>query len=411
MKFILLVGDGMADHPHPALGDRTPLQAASTPNLDFLAAHGILGTAHTLLPGFPLGSDVANLSVLGYDPTRYYSGRAPLEAANIGVELAPSDVAFRANLVTILDGKMSDYSSGHITTEEAKPLIKLLGQKLGDKKVSFYLGTSYRHLVVWRSGPLDARCTPPHDISGREIAGSMPQGPRHKEIIRLMEDSKFLLEGHEVNRERRREGKPPANMIWLWGQGKKPSMPTFADRYRLGGAVISAVDLVKGIGIYAGLQVIQVPGATGYLDTNYVGKAEAALKSLKKQDFVFVHVEAPDEAGHNGDVAGKVRAIEDFDRLVVGTILQGLQGREDFRILVLPDHPTPLDMRTHADEPVPFILYQPGGRANGAAAYSEAEAKARGYHVEAGWRLMDYLILGRTPEDEAAGPGGPPAHP
>jgi len=394
MKYLLLVGDGMADHPHPELGNRTPLQAAHTPNMDYLASRGIVGTAHTLVPGLPLGSDVANLAVLGYDPRKYYSGRSPLEAANIGVELAPNDVAFRLNLVSIKDGVMADYSSGHITTEDAKPLIKMLGDKLGDKKIAFYLGTSYRHLVVWKSGPVDARCIPPHDISGKPIADQMPQGPRHAEVVRLMEDSRFLLDGHEVNRERRREGKPPANMAWLWGQGKKPQMPPMTERFYIIGGVISAVDLVKGIGIYAGLTVVPVQGATGYLDTNYVGKAEAALKVLKKSDFVFVHVEAPDEAGHNGDVSGKVRAIEDFDSKVVGTILKGLEGRKDFRILIMPDHPTPLDARTHVDEPVPFICYQPDGEISGATAYDEEQARATGRHVEEAWRLMDCLIHG-----------------
>jgi 2,3-bisphosphoglycerate-independent phosphoglycerate mutase len=398
MKYILLVGDGMSDHPQPALGNKTPLQVAKTPNMDFLAQHGLVGTAQTLVPGLPLGSDVANLAVLGYDPRQYYSGRAPLEAANIGVELSPSDVAFRLNLVTIKDNVMADYASGHITTEDAKPLIKMLGDKLGDKKVAFYLGTSYRHLVVWRSGPVDARCTPPHDISGKPITDFMPQGPRHAEVARLMEDSRFLLEGHEVNRERRREGKPPANMAWLWGQGKKPQMPTMTERFQITGGVISAVDLVKGIGIYAGLTVVPVQGATGYLDTNYVGKAEAALKVLKKNDFVFVHVEAPDEAGHNGDAAGKIQAIEDFDAKVVGTILTGLEGRRDFRLLVMPDHPTPLDTRTHVDEPVPFICYQPDGESNGAQAYDEEQARATGKHVAEAWKLMDCLIKGEWPE-------------
>jgi 2,3-bisphosphoglycerate-independent phosphoglycerate mutase len=401
MKYLLLVGDGMADHPHPALGNRTPLQAARTPNLDLLAHNGTLGTTHTLVTGLPLGSDVANLAVLGYDPRQYYSGRAPLEAANIGVELGPTDVAFRCNLVYVKDGNMADYSSGHISTEDAKPLIKMLGERLGDKRIAFYLGTSYRHLVVWRSGPAEARCTPPHDISDRPFAEHLPQGPRHAEVMRLMEDSRLLLEGHEVNRERRREGKTPANMIWLWGQGKKPRMPTLTERYRITGGVISAVDLVKGLGIYAGLSVIPVPGATGYLDTNYVGKAEAALKVLKKHDFVFVHVEAPDEAGHNGDPAAKVQAIEDFDAKVVGTILKGLEGREDFRILLLPDHPTPLDVRTHVDEPVPFVLYQPGVPGSGAAGYDEVQARAAGRHVEEAWRLMDVLLTGQWPEEKA----------
>ena len=403
MKYVLLVGDGMADHPHPNLGQRTPLQAAKTPNLDFFAQRGIFGTVHTLVPGYPLGSDVANLVLMGYDPKLYYSGRSPLEAANIGVDLGPKDVAFRCNLVSVRNGVMQDFSAGHIPTEDAKPLIKLLDQKFGTEKIKFYVGTSYRHLVVWRGGPLQARCTPPHDISGQDIAGHLPKGPGHREVVQLMQDSQLLLEGHEINRERRREGKPPANMAWLWGQGMKPKMPTLTERYQLTGSVISAVDLVKGIGIYAGLSVVNVPGATGYLDTNYVGKAEAALKVLKKHDFVFVHVEAPDECGHNGDEKGKVQAIEDFDEKVVGVIRKGLEGVRDYRLLVLPDHPTPLDVRTHVDEPVPFLIYQPGGEpAPGITGYDEFQAKVSGVHLEEGWRLMDYFITGQKPEPETS---------
>lgn len=397
MKYLLVVGDGMADHPVPELQNRTPLQAAATPNLDFLAKNGVIGLTQTLVKGLPLGSDVANLAVLGYDPRQYYSGRAPLEAANIGVDLGPSDVAFRINLVNIKNDIMQDYASGHISTEEAKPLIKMLDEKLGTPKIKFYLGTGYRHLLVWRSGPLESRCTPPHDISSQAISGHLPKGPRHAEVVRLMEDSRLLLEGHEVNRERRREGKPAANMIWIWGQGKKPHMPTMTERFHLTGGVISAVDLVKGLGIYAGLNVVPVPGATGYLDTNYLGKAETALKVLKKNDFVFVHVEAPDEAGHNGDLAGKIQAIEDFDQKIIGTLRAGLEG-QDFRMLVMPDHATPLDARTHVDEPVPFVLYQPGGPASGAAGYNEEQARLANRNVPEAWRLMDVLITGRWPE-------------
>ncbi|MCD4814346.1 cofactor-independent phosphoglycerate mutase [bacterium] len=400
MKYILLVGDGMADHPHPDLGGKTPLQAAKTPNMDFLAQKGTLGTTHTLVDGYPLGSDVANLVLMGYDPRKYFSGRAPLEAANIGVDLGPKDVAFRCNLVNIKKNIMEDFSSGHISTEDAKPLIKMLGQKLGSDKIKFYLGTSYRHLLVWRSGPLKINCTPPHDISGKEITEHMPKGTGQKDVSRLMEDSRFLLEGHEVNRERRHDGKPPANMIWLWGQGTKPNMPTMTDKYHLTGGVISAVDLIKGIGLYAGLEVIKVSGVTGYLDTNYVGKAEAALKVLKKHDFVFVHVEAPDECGHNGDVQGKVKAIEDFDVKVIGTILKGLEGRQDYKVMVMPDHPTPLDVRTHTNESVPFIIYQPGREiTHGQNGYDEEQAKATGLHIEEGWHLMDIFITGKWPEN------------
>ncbi|MBN1595491.1 cofactor-independent phosphoglycerate mutase [candidate division FCPU426 bacterium] len=405
MKYILLVGDGMADHPHPELNQQTPLQAAKTPNMDYLAANGMFGLAHTLVEGYPFGSDVANLTVMGYDPRQYYAGRAPLEAANIGVELGPRDVAFRCNLVNIQNNRMHDFSAGHIPSDDAKPLIKMLGQKLGNDRIQFYPGTSYRHLLVWKGGPLKARCVPPHDISGEEIASHLPQGPGHKDLIHLMEDSRLLLEGHEVNRERRHAGLPAANMIWLWGQGMKPVMPTITDKFHLTGSVISAVDLIKGIGLYAGLTVEKVPGVTGYLDTNYIGKAEAALKVLKKNDFVFVHVEAPDECGHNGDVAGKVRAIEDFDDKVVGIIRSGLAGRDDYKIMIMPDHATPLDVRTHTNEPVPFLIYQPGGPASGAAGFNEASARASGLEVAEGWRLMDFFITGQWPAAAGAREG------
>jgi 2,3-bisphosphoglycerate-independent phosphoglycerate mutase len=285
----------------------------------------------------------------------------------------------------------------------------MLSQKLRTDKIKFYLGTSYRHLLVWKGGPLKARCIPPHDISGKAIAEYMPKGAGHKELIQMMEDSRFLLDGHEVNRERRHEGHPPANMIWLWGQGTKPQMPTLTEKYHLTGGVISAVDLIKGIGLYAGLEVIKVPGVTGYLDTNYLGKAEAALKVLKKHDFVFVHVEAPDECGHNGDVPGKVRAIEDFDEKVVGVILQGMEGQTDFKMMILPDHPTPLDVRTHTKEAVPFIIYQPGGEASKASGYNEAAAQETGVHVPEAWKLMDIFITGKWPE--ATGPAETEAAP
>jgi 2,3-bisphosphoglycerate-independent phosphoglycerate mutase len=383
----------MADHPHPDLQGQTPLAAAHTPNMDSLAQTGTLGMVRTLVPGYPLGSDIANMSILGYNPQIYYAGRAPLEAANIGVELGAGDVAFRCNLVHVKSGKMLDFSAGHITTEEAKPLLKLLDQTFGTPKIKFYLGTSYRHLVVWKGGPLKASCTPPHDISQQEIQNFLPKGPGHKEIQHLMQDSQLVLEGHEINRNRRQEGKAPANMIWLWGQGQKPSMPRLVDTHHITGSVISAVDLVKGLGIYAGLQVIKVPGATGYLDTNYAGKVDAALQSLKKQDLVYLHVEAPDECGHNGDLKGKLQAIEDFDSKIVGPIREGLK-ETPHRILLLPDHPTPLDLRTHVDEPVPFILYdstQETGHPQ--HRYNEAAAQATGIFVQEGWTLMERLIL------------------
>lgn len=398
MKYVLIVGDGMADHPQPELNNQTPLEAASITTMDGLAKKGTVGTVHTLVDGMPYGSDIANLAVLGYNPAQYYSGRSPLEAANIGIDLGDKDVAFRCNFVTVKKEIMEDYSAGHISTEEAKLLIKMLNQKLGSDKLKFYTGTSYRHCLVWNKGPLKAKCTPPHDISGQSIKAYMPKGSGHLDLIRLMEDSQLLLSGHEINRDRRSEGKAPATMIWLWGQGTKPQMPRLSEKYNISGTVISAVDLIKGIGHYAGLNVAQVPGATGYLDTNYAGKVDAALNALKKEDFVFVHIEAPDECGHQGYHEGKIKAIEDLDRQVVKPITEGLAG-QDFRLLLMPDHPTPLELKTHTNEAVPFVLFDSTKeQVSSVKAYTEAEAKATQYHIEKGYQLFHLFLTGHLPD-------------
>ncbi|HSB32923.1 MAG TPA: cofactor-independent phosphoglycerate mutase, partial [Nitrospirota bacterium] len=336
MKYIILLGDGMADRPHAELGGKTCLQAARTPNLDQLASLGQVGMVQTVPPGFPPGSDVANLTVMGYDPRKYYSGRSPLEAASIGVKLGPDDVAFRCNLVTlrITGGKsagmhrkavMEDFSAGHISTQEARLLIEEIGNKLGSDRIRFYPGVSYRHLMVWRGGKDRMECTPPHDIQDKDVQDYLPRGEGDETITALMESSLEVLAGHPVNKKRQEAGKRAANSIWLWGQGKRPQMPTFREKYGLEGAMISAVDLTKGIGIYAGFEVVDVPGATGWLDTNYVGKAEHALWALKTKDIAYVHVEAPDEAGHTGDLKNKIKAIEDFDEFIVGNIIHGMK--------------------------------------------------------------------------------------
>ncbi len=300
MKYIILLADGMADRPVEELGNKTPLEAANTPAMDELAKKSTAGMVKTQVEGYPFGSDIGNMTILGMDPHVYYTGRAPLETANMGINLEGNQVAFRCNLVTVKNNIMVDYSSGHITTEEAKVLIKLLDKKLGGKDYSFYPGKSYRHIMVMKGGD-EVKTTPPHDISGQDITAYMPKGNKSKQLIQLMQDSVFLLDGHEVNIKRRADGKNPANMIWLWGQGKKMDLPKLKDKFGITGAVISAVDLVKGIGIIMGMDPIDVPGATGYIDTNYEGKAAYALRALKKNDFVFLHVEATDEMGHNGE--------------------------------------------------------------------------------------------------------------
>ena len=368
MKYIILLGDGMADRPHADLGGKTCLQAASTPNLDQLATLGQTGMVHTIPPGFPPGSDVANLTVMGYEPGKYYTGRSPLEAASIGVELGPDDVAFRCNLVTlrITGGKssgsgrkaiMEDFSAGHISTQEARLLIEEIESKLGSDRIRFYPGVSYRHLMIWKGGKDRIECTPPHDIQDKSIQDYLPRGDGDDIINSLMEGSIDFLQAHPVNKTRQEAGKRMANSIWLWGQGRRPNMPTFREKYGLEGAMISAVDLMKGIGIYAGFEVINVPGATGWIDTNYVGKAEHALWALKTKDIAYVHVEAPDEAGHTGDLKNKIKAIEDFDEFIVGNIIHGMKQFDEYRILALPDHPTPVGIRTHSNDPVPFVIY------------------------------------------------------
>ena len=378
MKYAVLIGDGMADFPMDEFGGKTVLQKANTPNMDYITKNGRAGLARTVPDGMPPGSDVANMSILGYDPKKYYSGRAPLEAASMGIPLNDGDVAFRCNLITITDGIIEDYSAGHITSEEAKTLIEAVDSGLGTEKVRFYPGISYRHLMVASDDVgIDAECTPPHDVIGEAKSEYMPKGKDSELLCELTDASRTILEKHPVNSERVKAGKNPANYIWLWGQGYAPSFTKFEHLYGMTGSIISAVDLLKGIGIYAGLDVIDVPGATGYLDTNYSGKAEYALESLKNHDIVFVHVEAPDEAGHMGDVDAKIQAIEDFDKLVVGRILEyALESDEDITILVMPDHPTPISIKTHTSDPVPFAIYSTTEKnADGAATFDEVSAK------------------------------------
>jgi 2,3-bisphosphoglycerate-independent phosphoglycerate mutase len=398
-KYIVLVGDGMADYPMEELGMRTPLEASRTPNMDFIARNGLLGQAKTIPDKMTPASDVANLSILGYDPKKYYSGRAPLEAANLGVELEEDDVAFRCNLITACGDKLLDYSAGHINTKEAEKLIKFLDQKLGTNKMRFFTGVSYRHLFLVKRGSElkleNLKCRAPHDISGQNMNKNLPKGENADIIIKLMQDSREILANHEINLVRLDLKENPANMIWLWGQGKKPSMPKFRDKFNLSGSVISAVDLIKGLGRILGLNVINVAGATGYYDTDYAGKAEAGIKSLEKNDFVFVHVEAPDEAGHNGDLREKLTAIERFDQLVVGPFLEYCKKSGNFRILVLPDHATPISLKTHTSDSIPFAIYGKDIQRKDFLGYSEKEAQKSELYFDNGYQLMEYFILRR----------------
>lgn len=396
-RYVLLVGDGMADYPIEALGGRTPLEAAHTPNMDRIA-QGRMGLVQTIPEGMEAGSDVANLCLLGYDPRVYHSGRSPLEAASLGVSLAPDDVAFRMNLVS-LDWRstgeivMLSHSSGDITTAESREMIPDLQAGLESPGIRIYPGVAYRHLLVWSSGPLDAQTIPPHDVLGRDMASYLDLGGANP-VPGVIRSSWPILREHPVNRRRRADGRLEANSVWLWGQGRAPQLPRFTERFGLTGGVISAVDLLRGIGIYAGFDPIFVEGATGYLDTNYRGKGEAAIKGLETRDFVLVHVEAPDEASHNGSLEEKIQAIEAFDAKVVGTVLDGLSDYPSFRVMVASDHFTPICLKTHSREPAPFAWAGPEDLAAspGKGGFTEKNAAASGIVYEAGHTLMpDFL--------------------
>jgi 2,3-bisphosphoglycerate-independent phosphoglycerate mutase len=399
VKYIILQGDGMADYPLEALGARTPLEAARTPNMDWLAQRGVFGVAHVIPKGFPPGSDVGNMSIMGYDPAVYHTGRSPLEAASMGVALGPKDIAFRCNLVTLggdgSEAYMEDFTSGHISTQEAAEIIRDLDH-LGGGGIEFFPGVSYRHLMVWRDGKEKMNTTPPHDITDQKIGSYMPQGDGADTLIQLMDASRPLLAEHPVNKKRRADGHRPATSIWLWGQGRAPALPPLAKRFGIKGGVISAVDIIHGLGVYAGLKRIDVPGITGFFDTNYKGKGEYGVRSLEDNDFVFIHVEAIDEAGHMGDVEKKIQAIEDFDEKVVGTVLKGMAHRKDWRVLLMPDHPTAIALKTHVSDPVPFVLYSAAEpRHNSGVGYNEKDALKTGIVSKRAFKLMDALIEGR----------------
>ncbi|MEL7565964.1 MAG: cofactor-independent phosphoglycerate mutase [Dehalobacterium sp.] len=403
MKYLVILGDGMADYRLAAFGNKTPLQLAYKPNIDNLIKVSEAGMVKTIPDGYPSGSDVANMSVLGYEPEIYYTGRSPIEAVSMGVDLGENDVAFRCNLVTLSpeesyqEKTMLDYSSEEITSEEAAILINDINQEIGTEEFRFYPGISYRHLLVWVNGRWEFDLTPPHDISDRVIGSYLPKGIGSDVLTRMMMKSEDILKHHLVNNKRRARGLKPATSIWLWGQGKKPAFKPFVEKFGLEGSVICGVDLIKGLGICAGFNAPHVPGATGGVHTNFLGKAEAALAELKAgKDFVYVHIEAPDEAGHQGNPEAKIKAIEKIDEEVIGTLLQGLDRmREDYRIMILPDHPTPLSLKTHTAEPVPYIIFDSNCQVSSKiTCYAEEEVSAAGNFIKSGPELMTKFIKG-----------------
>ncbi|MBN2013595.1 MAG: cofactor-independent phosphoglycerate mutase [Candidatus Altiarchaeota archaeon] len=400
MKYIVVVGDGMADRPIEELGGKTPLMVARKPNMDHIAEMGCSGLLRTLFKGMPLSSDVANLSILGYDPRKYHTGgRGPLEAASQGIRLGVQDIAFRCNLVTVEDGILRDYSGGHITTGEARELMGAVGEEFGSPEIEFYSGVSYRNILVLRSSRYseDISCKPPHDVIDREVEKNLvrPLNDSAHETAEMLNNiiikSKRVLEEHPINLMRKKEGKPMANMLWLWGAGRRLNLPKFNERFGKQGAMISAVDLLKGLGVYIGLEVINVPGATGYLDTNYEGKADAALSALKKKDLVYIHVEAPDEASHEGSLEKKIKAIEDLDSRLIGRLLNSLKDKE-FKIAVLADHATPIKERTHISDPVPFTIYSTDSSGDEVNSYDERSAAKGLFGLKEGEEFMKLLL-------------------
>lgn len=401
MKYLVMLCDGMADEPNEALGNSTPMEKANKPCMDSLAAKAEVGIVKTVAEGLKPGSDVANLSVLGYEPAVYYSGRSPLEAASIGIDLKDTDVTLRCNLVTLSDEEdyekktILDYCADDISSEEAKILIEYIQEKLGNDKFRFYRGVSYRHCLVWSNGnPHPGVLTPPHDITGKVITDYIPKGEAVDELYDLMKKSYDLLKDHPVNKARIARGKRPANSIWLWGEGTKPLLDNFSEKFGKKGSMISAVDLLKGIAICAGMNSVDVEGATGYLDTNFDGKCKAAIEEFKKgADLVYIHVEAPDECGHRGEIENKVKAIEMIDEHILAHVVEFLKDYDDFAVLVCPDHPTPLSIRTHTSTPVPYLIYDSKNEINsGVKVFCEKEARETGNYIEKGFTMMNYFL-------------------
>lgn len=399
MKYVVLLCDGCADYPVKELGNKTPLEVSKTPNMDKLAKTAVIGNVKTVADNLKPGSDVANLSVMGYDPQVCYTGRSPLEAGSIGIDMKPTDVSFRCNLVTLSDEPnyedktIIDYCAGDISTEEAKVLIDYLCEHFNNEEFQLYSGVSYRHCLIWNNGTLEVgTLTPPHDITGKPIKEYIPTAPNAKKLYDMMVKSYDLLKDHPINKARVEKGLRPANSMWLWGEGVKASLSPFEQKYGLKGSMISAVDLLKGIGKFAGMNVVHVDGATGYIDTNFEGKAQAAIDELAKgQDFVYIHVEAPDECGHRHEIENKVKSLELIDEKILGPVLNALEQYDDYKVMILPDHPTPLDLMTHTNDPVPFMIYKKSTPAAGGT-YSEEGAKESGIFIENGPKIMEYFI-------------------
>lgn len=400
MKYVVVLCDGMADYPLPALGGKTPMMVAKKPHIDALAAKAEVGLVRTVAPGLKPGSDVANMSVLGFDPHRFYTGRSPLEAASIGIDMKDSDVSLRTNLVTLsdkgepfADKVIEDYCADDISTEEAHQLIEAVQAAFGGGEYDFYTGVSYRHCLIWHGGTTElGNMTPPHDITGKVIGPHLSTAETARPLLEMMEKSFDLLKDHPVNKARVAAGRRPANCIWLWGEGKRPALQPFEALYGIKGGMVSAVDLLKGIANCAGMEVAEVPGATGYIDTDFEGKAKAALDLLTRNDLVYVHFEAPDECGHRNEPENKVKAIEMIDSRVLPILEEGLEQYEDYKILLLPDHPTPIVTRTHASDPVPYLLYQKSAPKTGVDTINEETAKATGIYMENGPAMMPHFL-------------------
>lgn len=400
MKYVVVLCDGMADYPVPALGGKTPMMVAKKPHIDALAAKAEVGLVRTVAPGLKPGSDIANMSVLGFDPHRFYTGRSPLEAASIGIDMKDSDVSLRTNLVTLsdkgepfADKVIEDYCADDISTEEARQLIEAVQAAFGGGEYDFYTGVSYRHCLIWHGGTTElGNMTPPHDITGKVIGPHLSTAETARPLLEMMEKSFDLLKDHPVNKARVAAGRRPANCIWLWGEGKRPALQPFEALYGIKGGMVSAVDLLKGIANCAGMEVAEVPGATGYIDTDFEGKAKAALDLLTRNDLVYVHFEAPDECGHRNEPENKVKAIEMIDSRVLPILEEGLEQYEDYKILLLPDHPTPIVTRTHASDPVPYLLYQKSAPKTGVDTINEETAKATGIYMENGPAMMPHFL-------------------
>lgn len=400
MKYVVVLYDGMADYPVPALDGKTPMMVAKKPNLDFLAQRAEVGLVRTVAEGLKPGSDVANMSVMGFDPMKYYTGRSPLEAASIGIDMKNTDVSLRCNLVTLSEDDkpyeektIEDYCADDISTEEAEKIIETIEAELGNDIFKFYSGVSYRHCLIWDNGTTDlGKMTPPHDITGKVITEYLSTSENAKPLIEMMKKSYDILKDHPVNIARKAQGKRPANSIWLWGEGTRPAFSSFEEVTGIKGGVVSAVDLIKGIGGCAEMEVAEVEGATGYIDTNFEGKAQAGLDILERNDLVYIHFEATDECGHRNEPENKVRAIEMIDERVLPILFEGLKKYDDYKIMVLPDHPTPIVTRTHASDPVPYLIYHKNKEIEGVDTINEETAAATGNFIDFGPGIMTHFI-------------------